>query len=96
MDTNDSFTGPINLGNPVEFTINKLAEKVIALTGSNSSIEYKHLPADDPIQRQPDISMAKKHLHWEPKIELKEGLERTIEYFEKVLKNRTAIEATCE
>ena len=75
----DSETGPINLGNPGEFTIRELAEKVVALTGSKSEIVYKPLPSDDPKQRRPDISRAKALLGWEPKIQLKEGLLRTVE-----------------
>jgi UDP-glucuronate decarboxylase len=80
MNKND-FTGPVNLGNPNEFTILELAEKVIKLTDSKSKIIYKPLPQDDPTQRQPDISLAKKQLKWEPKIQLEEGLKKTIEYF---------------
>ncbi len=85
MDTEDNFTGPINLGNPREFTIKELAEKVIDLTGSKSKLINKPLPTDDPIQRQPDISLAKEKLGWEPKIELKDGLKKTIAYFEQLL-----------
>ena len=80
MNTED-FPGPVNLGNPGEFTILELAEKVIKLTGSKSKIVYKPLPQDDPMQRQPDISLAKEKLGWEPKINLEEGLKRTIDYF---------------
>ncbi len=82
MDTEDDFTGPINLGNPEEFTILELAEKVIKLTGAKSKIKHEELPLDDPRQRQPDIGLAKKSLGWEPKIELEKGLKKTIEYFE--------------
>jgi UDP-glucuronate decarboxylase len=78
---NSSLTGPINLGNPNEFTILELAKKVISLTNSNSKLIYKDLPQDDPKQRQPDISLAKKELNWNPNIELNEGLEKTIKYF---------------
>jgi UDP-glucuronate decarboxylase len=85
MATDDHFIGPVNLGNPVEFTIIELAEKVIDLTGSKSKIIYKPLPADDPMQRQPDISLAKKQLDWEPVIKLDEGLNKTIAYFDKLL-----------
>ena len=85
MATPDVFTGPVNLGNPVEFTIKELAEKVIEMTGSKSKISYKPLPDDDPKQRQPDITLAKKELGWEPKIKLEEGLVRTIQYFESLL-----------
>ncbi len=78
------FTGPCNLGNPGEFTILQLAEKVIAFTGSNSRIVYQPLPADDPLQRKPVIDLAKEHLDWEPHIALDEGLKKTIEYFKRV------------
>ncbi|MGZ5584536.1 MAG: UDP-glucuronic acid decarboxylase family protein [Usitatibacter sp.] len=81
MDTPDDFTGPVNLGNPHEFTILQLAEKVIELTGSKSKIVKKPLPSDDPKQRQPDISLAKSALRWEPKTQLEQGLRKTIEYF---------------
>lgn len=80
-DTDDTVTGPINLGNPGEFTIKELAEKVIALTGSSSKLTYKPLPSDDPKQRCPDITKAKEILKWEPKIALDDGLKKTIEYF---------------
>lgn len=85
MMNKDNFTGPVNLGNPNEFTIFELAEKVIKLTGSKSKIIYKPLPQDDPTQRQPDISLAKKQLKWEPKVQLEEGLQKTIEYFKTTL-----------
>jgi UDP-glucuronate decarboxylase len=85
MATGDDVTGPVNLGNPNEFTMLELAQQVIALTGSKSKIAHKPLPQDDPRQRQPDIAKAKTHLGWAPKIELKEGLTRTIAYFEKML-----------
>jgi UDP-glucuronate decarboxylase len=81
----EGFTGPVNLGNPVEFTIKELAENVIALTGSKSNIIYQDLPADDPKQRKPDISIAKEKLRWEPVIQLKEGLIKTIDYFKKII-----------
>jgi len=81
MATPAELTGPVNLGNPNEFTILELAKKVIALTGSKSTIVSKPLPADDPVQRQPDIAMAKKHLGWEPSVQLDEGLTKTIKYF---------------
>lgn len=84
MDTPDGFTGPINLGNPNEFTILELAEKVIKLTKSKSRIIRKPLPDDDPMQRQPDISLAKKKLKWKPKVELEDGLKETIKYFKKL------------
>jgi UDP-glucuronate decarboxylase len=88
MDSPDDFTGPMNTGNPGEFTIKELAEKVIELTGSSSKLEYKPLPSDDPIQRKPDISLAKEKLGWEPGIQLTEGLQKTIPYFENLLKAR--------
>ena len=81
MATSDDFTGPVNLGNPEEFTILELARKVIANTGSRSEIVFKPLPSDDPTQRQPDISLAKQMLQWEPVVALNEGLRRTISYF---------------
>ncbi len=85
MNTEDDITGPINMGNPVEFTIRELAEIVIRLTGSSSKIIFEPLPADDPLQRRPDISKAKKQLGWEPKVELEEGLKETINYFKKLI-----------
>ena len=81
MGAPDEVTGPVNLGNPVEFTILELAETVIAMTGSKSKIEFRPLPADDPRQRQPDISLAKDKLGWQPRTPLDEGLERTVAYF---------------
>lgn len=87
METED-FTGPVNLGNPDEFTILELARKIKALTGSSSAIIHKELPKDDPVQRQPDIALARERLGWDPKVALEEGLERTIEYFRKRIKNR--------
>jgi UDP-glucuronate decarboxylase len=85
MDTPDTVTGPINLGNPVEFTIRELAEKVIAMVGSKSKIIRKPLPADDPTQRCPNITQAKTVLGWTPKVPLDTGLRKTIDYFEKLL-----------
>ena len=85
MASPDQFIGPVNMGNPNEFTILELAEKVIKLTGSNSKIIYKPLPSDDPMMRQPNISIAKKELNWSPKIELDEGLIKTIEFFKSVI-----------
>jgi len=85
MNSDESFTGPANLGNPIEFTILELAEKVVELTGSRSTIEYHPLPQDDPRQRQPDITLAKRELGWEPGIKLEEGLKKTIPYFETLL-----------
>lgn len=79
------FSGPVNLGNPGEFTMLELAEKVIRLTGSSSKIIHKPLPADDPKQRKPNIELAKDKLYWEPEIDLEEGLAKTIEYFRKVI-----------
>lgn len=84
MNTNDSVTGPINIGNPNEFTIRQLAEMVIELTGSKSQIVYLPAVADDPIQRQPTINKAKEILHWEPTIQLRDGLRKTIDYFKKL------------
>jgi UDP-glucuronate decarboxylase len=86
MNTPDNITFPVNIGNPNEFTILELAQKVISLTGSRSKIIYMPLPSDDPMQRKPDISRAKELLNWEPKIQLEEGLRKTIEYFDKLLK----------
>ncbi len=91
MNTDSSITGPINIGNPTEFTILELAQKVIKLTGSKSNIIYKPLPQDDPMQRKPIIDLAREKLGWEPKIELEEGLIKTINYFEKLLKGENAI-----
>jgi UDP-glucuronate decarboxylase len=85
MASRDEFTGPVNIGNPNEFTILELAEKVIKLTGSKSNIIRMPLPPDDPTQRQPDISLAKKELDWAPKIQLEEGLTRTIDYFRSII-----------
>ncbi|MCR4891387.1 MAG: SDR family oxidoreductase [Lachnospiraceae bacterium] len=85
MNSREGFTGPVNIGNPGEFTIKQLAEMVIDLTGSSSKIVYGDLPADDPMQRKPDITLAKKELNWEPSIKLKEGLLSTIEYFKSVI-----------
>jgi len=86
MNSRDDFTGPVNIGNPNEFTILELAQKVIDLTGSKSKIIYQPLPSDDPLQRKPDITLARKELGWEPVIQLEEGLLKTISYFEKLLK----------
>jgi len=86
MNSPDDFTGPVNLGNPVEFTILELAGKVIKMTGSRSQIVFQPLPPDDPTQRQPDISTAKSILNWAPKIQLQKGLKKTIEYFKGLLK----------
>ena len=85
MKTGDDFTGPVNIGNPGEFTILELAEIIIRMTKSQSKIKFLPLPADDPIQRKPDISLARKTLKWEPEIQLEEGLDKTIFYFRKLL-----------
>ena len=85
MDSDNSISGPINLGNPFEFTMNELANIIIKLTNSKSKITYKELPQDDPKQRKPDISKAKKLLNWEPKIKLEDGILKTIEYFKNTL-----------
>ena len=83
MDTPKDITGPINLGNPVEFTILELAELVIKITDSKSKIVYKNLPEDDPRQRMPDITKAREVLNWEPKVQLEDGIKKTIQYFNK-------------
>ena len=85
MATDDDVTGPVNLGNPGEFTIKELAEKVIEMTGSKSRLIFEDLPTDDPKQRQPDISLARSTLDWEPTVRLEEGLQKTIAYFETVM-----------
>jgi len=87
MNSRENFVGPVNLGNPTEFTILELAKKIIKLTNSKSKIIYKPLPEDDPKRRQPNIELAKKELKWEPKIKLEEGLKKTIDYFERLLSN---------
>jgi len=86
MNSRDEFTGPVNIGNPNEFTIKELAEKVIELTGAKSKLIFEPLPSDDPLQRQPDISLAKKELGWQPKVQLEEGLIKTIDYFKTIVK----------
>lgn len=86
MNTEDSFTGPVNIGNPCEFTIQELAELVLRMTGSKAKIVYQPLPSDDPAQRRPDISLAKSRLNWEPTIALEDGLKETINYFKRILK----------
>ncbi|MEE0977281.1 MAG: UDP-glucuronic acid decarboxylase family protein [Bacteroidales bacterium] len=88
MATEDEFIGPVNIGNPDEFTILQLAEKVIELTASRSKIVYIPLPSDDPMQRKPDISLAKEKLNWQPTICLEEGLRKTIAYFDALLSNQ--------
>ena len=87
MATDDDFTGPVNTGNPGEFTILELAKLVIEYTGSKSKIDFRPLPQDDPKQRRPDITLAKAKLGWEPKVPLSEGLKKTIDYFEAMLRN---------
>ena len=87
MMNSNNFTGPVNIGNPHEFTIIDLAKKVLDLTGSKSKIKYQPLPPDDPIQRQPDITLIKNKLGWQPKVSLDEGLKNTIAYFETLLSN---------
>src|SRR5258706_10840862 len=92
MKSPDDVTGPINLGNPNEFSIGELAQLVVSLTGSRSKIEYRPLPTDDPRQRQPDIARAQKTLDWEPKVQLQEGLEKTVAYFHDLLSEGTSPE----
>ena len=87
MDTPDDVTGPVNIGNPGEFTIRQLAELIIELTGSRSRIICEPLPSDDPKQRRPDISKARELLHWKPRTPLRDGLMKTIEYFDHLLKD---------
>jgi UDP-glucuronate decarboxylase len=87
MNSDDSVIGPLNIGNPREFTILELADKILSMTGSNSKLVFEPLPEDDPVRRQPDISKAKKILKWEPKIELEDGLNLTIDYFRKIITN---------
>ncbi len=87
MDTESDFTGPVNLGNPSEFTILELAEKILKIVGSKSKLVFKPLPLDDPQQRQPDISLAKKKLDWVPKVSLEDGLKKTVSYFRATLDN---------
>lgn len=84
-EATDPCTGPLNLGNPAEFTIQQLAETILDITGSRSKIEYRPRPPDDPMQRKPDISHARRALNWEPKVDLRDGLHRTIEYFDQLL-----------
>lgn len=88
MDTNDSMTGPVNLGNPVELSILDIAKKIIDLTGSKSNIIFETLPVNDPKRRKPDISIAKKEINWQPQIDFEEGLKRTIKYFKTVIKGK--------
>jgi UDP-glucuronate decarboxylase len=93
MDSPDDVTGPINIGNPVEFTIRQLAERVIDLTGAKSKLVKRPLPADDPMQRKPNIEKAQKILGWQPKVQLDEGLKKTIAYFDALLKTNRALSA---
>jgi len=85
MDSEPDFTGPVNIGNPAEFTMLQLADRVLALTGSKSQITFRPIPTDDPRQRQPDILLARKQLHWEPQVELDDGLKETIAYFKTLV-----------
>ena len=87
MNSPDDFTGPVNIGNPGEYTIIQLAQRIIELTNSSSKLIHLPLPQDDPIQRKPDITLAKSKLNWEPKVPLDEGLAKTIAYFTNLLKN---------
>lgn len=88
MATPKGFTGPVNVGNPNEFTMLELAQNILELTGSSSKLVYQPLPQDDPKQRQPDISLAKEKMDWEPKVQLKEGLQKTITYFDELLSKK--------
>jgi len=90
MGSADSVTGPINLGNPTEFTIRELAERVVAITGSKSRLEHRPLPVDDPRQRQPDITRARNLLGWSPSVPLDQGLEKTVAYFDELLRSELA------
>jgi UDP-glucuronate decarboxylase len=87
MGTPEGFTGPVNLGNPVEFTIIELAEMVLEMTGSKCELVRKPLPQDDPVMRKPDITLANEKLGWQPTIPLREGLRKTIDYFDDLLKS---------
>ncbi len=85
MNTGDDFTGPVNIGNPGEFTMLELAKVILEVTGSKSELKFLPLPSDDPKQRQPDISLAKSALGWEPKVRLREGIEKTVDYFREAI-----------
>jgi len=85
MASANDFTGPVNIGNPTEVTMLELAERILSLTGSTAKLAYKPLPADDPRQRQPDITIAKKNLDWQPTVSLEDGLKETIAYFRRTL-----------
>ena len=91
MNVPDNFSGPVNLGNPEEFTIFELAQKILKITGSRSEIVFKPLPQDDPLQRQPDISLAEEKLGWSPKVSLEEGLKKTIDYFDDLLQKGSSV-----
>jgi UDP-glucuronate decarboxylase len=91
MELDEDFPGPINLGNPTEFTIRELAEKTIELVGSRSKIAFAPLPTDDPKQRKPDISLAREKLGWQPTVPLEQGLAKTIEYFDELLRREEAV-----
>ena len=84
----ENFIGPVNLGNPHEMTVLEFAKKIIEMTNSKSKIIFKELPKDDPVKRQPDISLAKEKLNWQPNYKLEEGLKKTIEYFDNYLRNK--------
>jgi UDP-glucuronate decarboxylase len=90
MNTTDDFIGPVNIGNPGEFTMLELAQKVLEITGSASKIVHEPLPQDDPLQRQPDITLAKRHLSWQPTVALDEGLRKTVAYFDQLLTSQAA------
>jgi UDP-glucuronate decarboxylase len=90
MDSERGFTGPVNIGNPVEHTMLELAEKVIALVGGRSKLVYRPLPSDDPRQRQPDIGVARDRLGWQPTVALEDGLKETIGYFRRLLQDGAA------
>jgi len=96
MDSPDAVTGPLNLGNPIEFTMLELAEHVVALTNSRSAIVFRPLPEDDPRQRRPDIGRARAQLGWEPTVQLATGLERTVAYFEDLLARANVIGADAD
>jgi UDP-glucuronate decarboxylase len=93
MNAPDKLTGPMNLGNPVEITVTQLAERIIELTGSKSRLVYYLLPHDDPTRRCPDISLAQRYLDWRPGVSLNEGLQKTIDYFDRVLRGAKAAPA---
>ncbi|TCS34693.1 UDP-glucuronate decarboxylase [Paucimonas lemoignei] len=90
MNTPDDFTGPVNVGNPGEYTMLELAERIIALTESSSRLEFKPIPSDDPVRRRPDITLAREKLKWEPAVGLEDGLRQTIDYFRHAMRNESA------